>query len=286
MACRWSYRGNEVAVPAGQLEHDSLEQRALGVLAANRHNGYTVPARGLYPYQWCWDTGPIALGWAAAGEWDHAWGELELLFSAQWPSGLVPHIVFWADGDDYFPGPDVWKTERTPESSGITQPPLPVTAAARLFRDDPDEDRARRRLEALWPRLLAWLAWIDRTRTGPHGAYVVVHPWESGMDNAPCYDTAPAAVPPSTTDLRRRDVARVAKTQRPTDREYRRYLAIVEQLRDRGWDAERQMDDSPFAVEDVAFTAVVARAAADLGGDRAHHRRRRGAVRGHRGQSA
>ncbi|HUF83721.1 MAG TPA: trehalase family glycosidase, partial [Acidimicrobiia bacterium] len=218
----------------------------------------------LYPYQWCWDTGPIALGWAAASEWDHAWGEIEALLSAQWSSGLVPHIVFWADGDSYFPGPSVWDTGRSPESSGITQPPLPASAAARLFRDDPDRDRARSRLAGLWPELVSWLAWIDRTRTGPHGAYIVVHPWESGMDNAPCYDTPLAAVPPSSTDLRRRDITQVAKTQRPTDREYRRYLAIVEQLRDRGWDTERQPEESPFAVEDVGFTAITCRAAADL----------------------
>ena len=29
-----------------------------------------MPAVGLYPFQWCWDSGPIALGWAAAGHWD------------------------------------------------------------------------------------------------------------------------------------------------------------------------------------------------------------------------
>lgn len=253
-----------MGVPAEKLDDDSLEQRALAVLEANRRGAYTVPAAGLYPYQWCWDTGPIALGWAAAGQWDHAWDELDGLLSAQWPSGLVPHIVFWADGDGYFPGPDVWRTGRTPDATGITQPPLPASAAARLFHDDPDRDRARRRLAGFWPELVAWLAWIDRTRTGPHGAYIVVHPWESGMDNAPCYDAPLAAVPPSSTDLRRRDIAQVAKRQRPTDREYRRYLAIVEQLRDRGWGTEHQPEDSPFAVEDVAFTAIAGRAAADL----------------------
>src|ERR1700678_255503 len=87
------------------LGDDELRRRALTVLEANHRDGYTVPAEGLYPYQWCWDSGPIALGWAAAGRWDLAWGELVRLLSAQWSSGMVPHIVFWREDPGYFPGP-------------------------------------------------------------------------------------------------------------------------------------------------------------------------------------
>ena len=244
-----------------------LRQLALAVLEANHRDGYTVPAQGLYPYQWCWDSGPIALGWAAAGHWDNAWAELERLLSAQWPSGMVPHIVFWSQDDTYFPGPDVWATGRHPPTTGLTQPPLPVSAAARLFDADPDRDRAGDRLRRLWPRLLAWLAWIGRARRGPHGAAVVVHPWESGMDNSPSWDQPLATVPEATNvHIERRDVATVSAKQRPSTREYRQYLGIVEALRAAGWDTERQPADSPFVVEDPAFTAITARAAPDLAG--------------------
>lgn len=242
-----------------------LRSRALAVLEDNHRDGYTVPAEGLYPYQWCWDSGPIALGWAAAGRWDRAWGELERLMSAQWPSGMVPHIVFWQPSDDYFPGPDVWATGREPPTTGLTQPPLPVSAAARLFASDPDRDRADATMRHLWPRLVAWLVWIHRARSGPRGACVVVHPWESGMDNSPAWDEALVAVPEAThRHLERRDVATVAASQRPTNREYRHYLGVVMQLRAAGWDTERQIADSPFAVEDPGFTAITARAAIDL----------------------
>ena len=255
-----AWRGTLRTVHRGTL-HDG----ALAVLEQNHRDGYTVPARGLYPYQWCWDSGPIALGWAAAGRWDAAWSELDRLLSAQWPSGMVPHIVFWESSPDYFPGPDVWATNASPPSTGITQPPLPITAAARLYADDPDRDRAATQLRELWPRLVAWLEWIERARSGPHGACVVVHPWESGMDNSPRWDAALDDVPEAThRHLERRDVATVAAAQRPTNTEYRRFLGIVERLRAAGWDTEHQVDDSPFAVEDIAFTAITARAAADL----------------------
>ena len=46
-------------MPEGQGKTDvQLRTDALAVLAENRHGTYTVPAIGLYPYQWCWDTGP------------------------------------------------------------------------------------------------------------------------------------------------------------------------------------------------------------------------------------
>ncbi|HEY3673429.1 MAG TPA: trehalase family glycosidase [Acidimicrobiia bacterium] len=244
-----------------------LRAGALAVLDRNRRGGYTVPAEGLYPYQWCWDAGPIALGWAAAGHWDEAWSELRTLLSAQWDSGFVPHIVFWVPGDDYFPGPEVWGTRHDPETTGITQPPLPLVAAARLYVGDPDRQRARRELSPLWPRLIAWVAWLARARTGPHGACVVVHPWESGMDNSPCWDAPLARVPRADDlDLRRRDLETVAAARRPTERDYRHYLGIVQVLRDAGWDTERQVEVSPFAVEDPAFTAIAARGARELAG--------------------
>ena len=204
-------------MPEGQGKTDAqLRTDALAVLTGNRHGTYTVPAIGLYPYQWCWDTGPIVLGWASVGEWDQAWGELDKLFSAQWPSGMVPHIVFWEQSDDYFPGPEVWATGREPATTGLTQPPLPVSAAARLFTADPDRDRAREQIGLLWPRLVAWLAWIERARTGPHLAAVVVHPWESGMDNSPAWDEPLAGhardLERAPRPTRRRDGLRQAAT--------------------------------------------------------------------------
>ncbi|MFI5048128.1 MAG: hypothetical protein ACHQIG_13760, partial [Acidimicrobiia bacterium] len=67
----------------GDLTDRVLRESAASVLEANRRAHATVPAPGLYPYQWCWDTGPIALGWAALGDFEQAWAELRSLLSAQ-----------------------------------------------------------------------------------------------------------------------------------------------------------------------------------------------------------
>ena len=220
--------------------------------ASTRTSGAGTPARS-------------PSGGPRPGEWDHAWGELEQAHvSAQWPSGMVPHIVFWQPSDDYFPGPDVWATGREPPTTGLTQPPLPVSAAARLFAADPDRDRADATMRHCSGR--AWSPGscgstaraADRTSRERRRAPVGVRDGQlAGVGRA-----ARRAYPRRRTEhLERRDVASVAASQRPSNKEYRHYLGIVMQLRDAGWDTERQIADSPFAVEDPGFTAIIGRAA-------------------------
>ena len=77
---------------------------AAAILRENDRGHYTVPTKGLYPFQWNWDSCLTALGLAALDE-DRAFTEIETLFAHQWPDGMVPHIVFHVMDDGYFPGP-------------------------------------------------------------------------------------------------------------------------------------------------------------------------------------
>ena len=108
---------------------DTLFDRAAEILRENDHGTYTVPTHGLYPFQWNWDSCLTALGQAHIDE-ARAWTEIETLFDHQWEDGMVPHIVFHKHDDGYFPGPDVWATGRAVPTSGITQPPWPVSPCA------------------------------------------------------------------------------------------------------------------------------------------------------------
>ena len=98
-----------------------IADAAIDILRENDRGTYTVPTKGLYPFQWNWDSCLTALGRRHFDE-GRAWTEIETLFAHQWPDGMVPHIVFHKPDDGYFPGPDVWATNRPVPTSGITQP--------------------------------------------------------------------------------------------------------------------------------------------------------------------
>lgn len=108
---------------------DRLRRLAVTTLDRNDWAGYTVPSRTLYPHQWSWDTGFIAVGLAQVSP-RRAWRDLRALFRAQWADGRVPHIVFDAtdgDRDHYFPGAQFWRSAEVPAAaprptSGIVQP--------------------------------------------------------------------------------------------------------------------------------------------------------------------
>jgi hypothetical protein len=71
--------------------------------------GWTRAASDLYPHQWSWDSGFIAIGLAHL-DTRRATRELLTLFRHQWKTGKVPHIVFnpEAPPDSYFPGAEHW----------------------------------------------------------------------------------------------------------------------------------------------------------------------------------
>jgi hypothetical protein len=242
-----------------------LTERARAILRDNDQGGYTVPTKRLYPFQWNWDSGFTALGFATFDE-PRAWQEIEMLFRGQWEDGLVPHIVFHKVSPDYFPGPSLWGVDRQPQTSGITQPPVAASMARRLVEGARDHALADEKARALYPRLLAYHRWWWRARDPENtGLAVIFHPWESGMDNSPAWDQALARVPQTENrDYVRRDTSHVDQAQRPRQAEYDRYMYLVELFRSRHYDPAFMYAESPFRVVDLCVNAVLERATEDL----------------------
>ena len=239
--------------------------RALEVLKENDLGTYTVPTKGLYPFQWNWDSCLTALGQSRYDE-ARAWTEIETLFAHQWPDGMVPHIVFHVLDEGYFPGPDVWRTGRSTPTSGITQPPVAAFAVRRLFDRAKDKELAIRHARALLPKLDAWHAWFYANRD-PHGEGLVaiLHPWESGRDNSIDWDEAFERVPTEGIEpYVRRDTQHADPAHRPTKAQYDRYLWLVQHFRELGWDNSKLHDASPFRVIDPGFNAMLIRSCSDL----------------------
>jgi glycogen debranching enzyme len=236
-------------------------ERARTILRENDRGGYTVPTARLYPFQWNWDSAFVAMGWATFDA-PRAWQEIERLLRGQWEDGLIPQIVFHAPSDDYFPGPDVWGVQHDPSTSGIPQPPVLATAVRRVLDASGDEAR----MAAIYPHLLHNHRWWENARDpGRRGLVATLHPWETGMDNSPAWDTPLARVPTATrTAIRRRDTSHVDAAMRPRAEDYQRFIHLVDLFRDCAWDPVRMLAASPFRVADVGTNAILLRAERDL----------------------
>jgi hypothetical protein len=244
---------------------NDLTDAAIAILKENDRGTYTVPTKGLYPFQWNWDSCLTALGQRHFDE-ARAWTEIETLLAHQWPDGMVPHIVFHQMDDGYFPGPQVWATGRPVPTSGITQPAVAGFALRRLFERAADRPAAEARARALLPKVAAWHRWFFAMRDpGGEGLVAILHPWESGRDNSVDWDEPFARVPTEgIAPYTRRDTQHANPEHRPTKEQYDRYLWLVEHFRGLGWDNTLLHDASPFRVVDPGFNAILIRSCADL----------------------
>ena len=255
------------------MNSTAMLQEARRILQLNDKGRYTVPTHGLYPFQWNWDSCLTALGQFHLDP-DRAWMELDTLMANQWPDGMVPHIVFHEHDDGYFPGPGVWRTGRPVPTSGITQPPVLGMVLERLYVRSERSPQAAARCRPLLQAAVRWHDWFYRCRD-PRGTGLValLHPWESGRDNSCDWDEALARVPIDKVEpYQRRDITHVDPSERPTQFEYDRYVALLQCFRDLGWDNAKLHDASPFQVVDPGFNAILihseqalARVAASLG---------------------
>ncbi|MFJ9924867.1 hypothetical protein STEPF1_05153 [Streptomyces sp. F-1] len=259
-------RTAQLTAPGAEYESDCrLCAATARVLDANWTGSSTVPSRRLYPHQWSWDSAFIAIGLRHLSPL-RAQTELETLLAAQWADGRVPHIVFnpSVPSGAYFPGPGFWRSTtagraagapRTVQTSGIVQPPVHALAAWLVHRADPGLSAARGFLARVYPRLAAWHRYLlHRRDLGGGGLVSVVHPWEQGMDNSPCWDAPLARIAPAPArSFRRADLAHGAPEDRPTDLDYGRYVRLAADYRDAGY----ADGHGEFAVEDPAFNALL-----------------------------
>jgi hypothetical protein len=200
--------------------------------------------------------------------------ELSHLFESQWKSGLLPQIVFNPLFSEYFPGMEFWHAERSPDAprdrktSGVVQPPVHATAVLYVYQHAKDLAAAEGFLEHAFPKLLAWHEYLHRERDPEdEGLVYIRHPWESGMDNSPMWDSIMERIqlrPDQIPQYRRADIHFVAAGDRPLGAAYDRFAYLVKLFADRDYDEARIREDCPFLVQDVLFNALMCRANKDL----------------------
>lgn len=207
-------------------------------------DGYAMPNRDTYPWQWLWDSCFHAIVWAELGD-ERCVVELESLFAFQSSSGFVPHMNYHPD-----PGAaeSLWGRRG---SSSITQPPMYGHAIAEVVR------RGFEVGPSLIESAVAGLRFLlrDRKRTAA-GLVSLAHPWESGCDDSARWDDAlnPQEAAPSGQDAWHHRL--------PAWRKHK--IELLSQLEVDGFGAS--ISNPAFAVGSAGFNALVAFNAQELAG--------------------
>lgn len=263
--------------PHSERDARDLAQEARAVLDANDRGHYTMPGPNLYPHQWLWDSCFIAIG---IRHYDVERAKIEILslLRGQWQNGMMPNMIF-SDEPKYQRDRNVWRSWVNPHSpdtahtSGITQPPMLAEAIVQIGAQmKPAERRSWYKLT--WPALVAYHNWLYEDRD-PHGEGLVlqIHPWETGLDNTPPWmaELHEHLLPmwirfiqfarlDGLISLFRRDTRFVPAEQRFANIDVLAMFDIQRRLRRKGYDIDKILNHSLFAIEDLTFNSIFLRA--------------------------
>jgi hypothetical protein len=257
------------------MEKEHLAKICVDVLEHNRNGDHTMPAPGLYPHQWLWDSCFIAIGLSNYAP-KRAAKELQEILKGQWSNGMIPHMIFdpspkfrtdrkiWKSFVSLF-GPDI-------ATSGITQPPVLAEAILRVGKKLP-KNAADRLYKSSIDKLIGYHMWL-MTERDPHGEGLTlqIHPWETGLDNTPVWmnQLHEHSKPwwiwlieklhlDSIVNLLRRDTQHVPPGQRITNVEALMVFDMIRRFRRKNYDIKKILHHSMFCIEDIGFNSILAR---------------------------
>jgi glycogen debranching enzyme len=249
-----------------------LKRNTITVTVDGKPYERVIPSRDYYVHQWLWDSAGIAMGQVHLNEED-AFNELVSLVAGQWSNGLIPHIIYNPSESRYYPPADQWQTTRFTKhgikTSGITDPPLLAISAEYICDNASDEQKKRDFINKVLPSIMAYHDYLKRYRDPEDcGLLTIVHPWESGTDDSPRWDSILKRIDlnmiptniKADVDLNRKDIRYRSSQERPTEEDYYRYIYLIEFFKDLSWDYTKIIKETPFAVKDILFNSIWERA--------------------------
>ena len=245
------------------LQMTPLKEKAINVLNKNWKDGFSIPCANLYPFQWFWDSGLIAIGFAHF-DMKKAETEIKTLLDAQWGNGFIPHIVFHTESDSYFPGPGFHQSHLHPQSSikymstGMTQPPVTGFVLEEIYRISDNKKATLKFIEDVIDKIYFNHKYFYENRDPQNeGLVYIYHNWESGTDNSPIWDDIWETMNPPEYTFERRDTTHVDASERPSKREYDHYLYIIDIAKEHNYCDEKIAELSPFLVQDPLFNSML-----------------------------
>ena len=152
--------------------------QAKKVLLGNRKKGYTLPTNNnLYPAQWNWDSGFIALGYSHFNL-KYALDEINSLLRGQWIDGMIPHILFHDLNTNYYPNHSVWNCGNKIKSSGITQPPIIAIILKKILDKNKIKNEEIFKIKLIIKKIKTYHEWLIKYRNPNYSDLVsILHTW-------------------------------------------------------------------------------------------------------------
>lgn len=237
------------------------------IIKENWRDGFTVPSSKLYPFQWMWDSGFVALG-TSIYDVKMSLTEISKMFSGQWENGMIPHILFHSEKEKtYFPNFDFWNSQvnagapQFPKSSGITQPAVFGFILRDILQNHWGKQEVKDYVKSIFPKIVKYHNFLYQYRDpNREGLFFIYHPWESGRDNSPLWDESLNKIdilPGSIPKYKRRDTSLAHVDERPTQDQYDRYVYLLELGKKYKYDGRQIAEESPFLVQDCMMNAIL-----------------------------
>ena len=255
--------------------HQKLETYCRAVLKQNDVGGWTKPTSSLYPHQWLWDSCFTAIG-QRHFDVKRAQREIKNLFRGQWKNGMIPNIIY---GTESYYSDDIWKSSasknapRHIKTSGITQPPMIAEAVVKIGEKLHAREK-KQWYKTIFDDLVRYHEWLYRERD-PHGEGLVVllHPWESGLDNNPGWMSemhlnelpfwiklVRALKLHKVFNIFRKDTKYLPAYERIDTIDALGLYSIVRSLRRKRYETRLMLRHSQLCIEDLAFNSILIRA--------------------------
>ena len=258
-------------------DHQDVVEACKAVLVHNDKKLFTLPAEGLYPHQWLWDSCFVAIGLRHI-DIDRAQTELTSLLRGQWSNGMLPHMIF-DDALLYTQDRNIWRSQLSvyaPDdisTSGITQPPVLAEAVLQVGQKLSKAEQ-RSWYQTMLPALVKYHQWLYRERdANANGLVFQVHPYETGLDSTPPWiDQLHRHHKPwwavvlqkshiiNAVSLFRRDTRHVPPGQRMDNLDALLYYDVLRKLRAKRYDVRRATRRNTFVIQDLSYNSIFVRA--------------------------
>ena len=144
--------------------------------------------------------------------------------------------------------------------TGIVQPPIHAAACLKIYESNGNKIRGKEFLTKIYDKLFLWHSYLYKERDpNNEGLAFIRHPWESGMDNSPIWDSSLERIKIDEFKYSkyRTDNKKINSEERPTDITYERYIKLIEIFKENKYNEKEILNNSEFIIQDVLFNVLL-----------------------------